>query len=888
MMSRASIILCFSILAFCLFRGPLVLSPQVARADDRREQAETLIKSGEQFLSQNDLKRALIAFKRGLELGRAMGDELLVSRCLAAMSGIHISMADTAGALSLAEEALSAARRSGDLKQEAKALTAMGDAHFYLEDSLKALEYFQGALQIMTDIGDRHGEAAALKDIGITCRTLGWYEESLESLNEALVTFREEGDTEQVCSVLSSLGTCYDFLGAHVFAADAYEQAIEIARKNGFESLKLTTLTRMGYLCINLGRPERALTCFREAEEVAASLGMPRERAWALMGMGGALSDLGQLDAAIEMNLRSLEIYKLINSSSGIATNLRDLGNRYLHRDPDLAAEYFRQALEIPHNPLTWTPYHGLARVYRLKGDLSRSIAHYEAAIERIESIRGRIAADQHRTAFAGKHQEVYQELIDALIESHERDPLAGFDRRAYGVFERIKARAMLEAISAGQLDDGEDPEPELREREEEINRRIAELQKRLIRNGLAADERRRIVEELSQAERDYDGLMVEIKLRNPRYALRRNLASLSLEDARHLLGERAAMVAYMVSSDRVSAFVITAHSFHVERLPASPKLVAARVENLTDLISEGDDDGWKQVSACLYQDLVEPITARLATGIDRLIIIPDGPLHYLPFEILIREAQSRYLLEDFTISYAPSATVLAQLTGKGSGVNGLSRADLVLFADPLLASDLLAQGGTPASTGLMRALYEDEGLQVSPIPFSASEAKVVGRHAGPGSAIYTGIDASESRLKTDRLDRYRIIHFATHGLVSQQRPARSALVLASGDGDGEDGFLQAREIYGLSLASDLVVLSACQTALGRVLAGEGVEGLARAFFYAGAKSVVASLWDVRDEATAKFMEVFYRHLSEGEPKAEALRKAKLEMIRDEETSSPR
>jgi CHAT domain-containing protein len=283
---------------------------------------------------------------------------------------------------------------------------------------------------------------------------------------------------------------------------------------------------------------------------------------------------------------------------------------------------------------------------------------------------------------------------------------------------------------------------------------------------------------------------------------------------------------------------------------------------------------------------------------VDSLVIVPDDALHYLAFETLIQDAGSvadrqasnerttpAYLLENFTISYSPSATVLAELAVSASAAPMAERASMAVFADPALASVLLAENSAmPASVA--QSLYAEEGLQVSRIPFSASEAQAIERYAGPGSKIYTGAEASESRVKADHLNRFRVIHFATHGLISQQKPARSALVLAPGE--YEDGFLQVREIYELKLESDLVVLSACQSARGQILAGDGIRGLAQAFLHAGARSVVASLWDVNDAGTALFMDAFYRHLADQKSKAETLRAAKIEMLRQSPTSSPR
>jgi CHAT domain-containing protein len=346
---------------------------------------------------------------------------------------------------------------------------------------------------------------------------------------------------------------------------------------------------------------------------------------------------------------------------------------------------------------------------------------------------------------------------------------------------------------------------------------------------------------------------------------------------------------------------------FRATRLSIPTKVLRARVQNYVDLIAQEDTTGWQEVSRVLYNELVTPARDLLPPDIDRLVVIPDDALHYLPFETLAHDGDqgqpglledrasgaettkdaghrtSGYLLEEFTISYAPSATVLAELEEQAKSSES-SRADIAVFADPQLAPVLLADSQTSASFG--RSLYEEEGLQVTRIPFSATEAQLVGSYGGPGSRTYTGAYASENRIKSEQLERFGVIHFATHGLISQRMPARSALVLSPSDED--DGFLQLREIYQLKLRADLVVLSACQTARGQFLGGDGVRGLAQAFIHAGASSVLASLWDVNDERTSRFMETFYRHLAEHRSKAEALRATKLELIRRDPASSPR
>lgn len=397
----------------------------------------------------------------------------------------------------------------------------------------------------------------------------------------------------------------------------------------------------------------------------------------------------------------------------------------------------------------------------------------------------------------------------------------------------------------------------------------------------------------LNQAEAEFDQLVVGIKQHNPGYAMLNYPRPLSLEQTQGLLDAQTAMLAYSVTNEYVFVFLVTASSFDAERLKVSPRVLTTRVQNYVDLIARGDQSGWQYASERLYSELLAPLRTRLPDEINRLVIIPDGVLHYLPFETLqsvenkqptINDAglhrQASFLLQEFSISYAPSATVLAELSVTQRSRVATERADLLMIADPAFDTGRRSQAGPRNAADYAQVLYDDEGLEVTPIPFAGAEAWGIEQYGGPGSRAYTGREASEGRIKASKLDSFRIIHFATHALISERKPERSALVLASSEGDGEDGFLQAREIYRLKLASDLLVLSACETARGQILGGEGTQGLAQAFFYAGTQSVVASLWKVNDEETAAFMEVFYHHLAGGKSKVDALRAAKLDMIR--------
>jgi len=830
--------------------------------------------------------------------GQAQFDELYrrARECL------HRGKFETA--LRLGEQCLSGARGAGDRRQEGVGHALMGNAYFYTDRYLDALNSFQAGLVLMREAGDQSGEATGLKDVGITLSRFGRFDESFESLHESLNIFRKLSESREIGSVLENIGMDYANLGAVDLAFDMYEQAFEIARENRNAQLMFGSLSRMGELYLS-ANPGRSLEYFREALAIAEERSMsPIDRGWVLMNTSIALSELGQVEAATAMNRRALTLSRQIGWKGGTALSLQGLAQLYLGRDPAVAVKYYQQSIAILEqidsgNP--WRAYAYLAAAHRRQGDLDRAIECYQHAIDLLESSRDRLTAGEHRATSIERRQFIFHGMIEALMERHERNPEAGDDVRAFAIYERGKARALLAAIAEGRLDIERDLEPDLRGRQAELNARITELHRQLIAPDVTAEERRQLLERLRETEAESDQLIVEIKRQNPRYAMLRYPRPLSLDEAQALLDESTALLAYSITEDKVFAFLLTTGAFRAERLAVSPKLVTTRVPSYVDLVAQGDGDSWQDASLRLYADLVAPLRKHLPPGIKRLILVPDGVLHHLPFETLrfvgedsmgpdneAADRRARFLLEDFVISYAPSATVLAELSASRKEWYAMARADLLMLAYPAIVTGPQAHSVPHRASDFTRALYDDEGLEVAPIPFSASEAKNIERYAAAGSEVYTGAQASERRIKSTRLDTFCVIHFATHGLISQRRPARSALVLASGDGDDEDGFLQAREICRLKLKSDLVVLSACQTARGQILGGEGAQGLAQAFFYAGAQSVVASLWNVSDEGTAEFMGRFYRHLSEGRPKAEALRAAKLELMRESSFSAAR
>jgi CHAT domain-containing protein len=316
---------------------------------------------------------------------------------------------------------------------------------------------------------------------------------------------------------------------------------------------------------------------------------------------------------------------------------------------------------------------------------------------------------------------------------------------------------------------------------------------------------------------------------------------------------------------------VVRPNGLQVVRLAPATEIEVATREYLQTVRQPGADRE-PDLASALFRLLLRDVT--LPASVDDLIVIPHGILYDLPFEAL-RDGSGRRLVQRFAVQYAPSASSFAVLADRGVARRA--------------SSTVLAIGNPVTSSRDTSARREAEIGQVSllkPLPFSELELHAIAQLFGRPVRILEAAEATEAALRDADLSSVSILHFATHGLIDEDQPERSALVLTARP-PRDDGILQVREIYRLKLRSALVTLSACDTALGKHVRGEGIVGLSRAFFYAGADAVVASLWSVSDRSTARFMTEFYTALARGAPAHVALRQAKLRLLSDQAWHEP-
>ncbi|MFY9821861.1 MAG: CHAT domain-containing protein, partial [Thermoanaerobaculia bacterium] len=520
-------------------------------------------------------------------------------------------------------------------------------------------------------------------------------------------------------------------------------------------------------------------------------------------------------------------------------------------------------------------------------GDLPGAQAAVEQGIERVESLRGTSASQDLRAAFLASKQQLYAFEVDLLMERYRRQPGAGWDAQALAAAERARARGLLDLLAESGADLRRGVDPALLARADAADRRVSEADRlRGQHRSLEAEQA------LRQALADADRAQTELRLASPAYAALTQPHPLSVpEIQRQVLDGDTLLLEYHLGRERSFLWAVTEKGLTAYELPrrAEVEETARRGYELLERSRETLAQRPAEESLQELSDLLlRPVAGLL--GRKRLLIVPDGALHYLPFAVLPVPGSSQPLVAGHEVVASPSASALAVARRELAGRRPAPRA-LAVVADPVF------EAGDPRvkATGVVTVARHEpsaaRGDRFQRLGYSRAEAEAVAALVPPDERLDAlGFQASRETVLSGALGRYRIVHFATHGMLDAENPGLSKLVLSQVDEQGRprNGFVWAHEIFGLRLPADLVVLSACQTALGKEIRGEGLVGLTRGFQYAGARAVLVSLWEVDDEATAELMRLLYRGMLErGEAPAAALRSAQDALRQRPEWNAP-
>ena len=814
-----------------------------------------LYKEGKRFRSSDEYPKSIASFQQAIDIARETGSKEHELKCLRQMSITYLELNNLKMYLSLNKDALNIARGLYHMKEEGCCLYNIGLFYWKLDNYSKALNYYEDALKIAQALKNIEDESDCLTNIAAIYGKIGDYDKALEYLTKALALDKQLGNDIYISIDLNNIGETFRTKGLLSGKKEDFNKALDYFNK----CLKLTKKTEDGkaevYVLNNIGtvhtdskKYNDALKYFRSGYEKAEEI-------------------------------KDVEAMGMILTNIGIV--------HYNQGNYQTSTEYFQKAidiaLKIEGGQILWEAYMEIARAYEKQNKLKKAKEYYEGSIDIIEKVRSQIELEELKARYLGtdKRIDAYHYLIHLLISFPQSYPEEEYKLEAFNYLERAKARSFLDSLELSNVSIPQEIDFKLQNKEKELMKDISRLYAKLLAAELSTEETNVIDEQLKSKESELDSLKREMRTKSPTYAEINYPEIISLQEAqRELLDSKTAFFAYCIGKEHSYAFVITKKDFRIFSLPPREN-IQRQVSDYLKVISDKENKNFK-LGYELFSALVLP---GLDKNIKNIIFVPDDILHFLPFETLITHKEKRdWLIKDYKIAYAPSISSLREIIQRKKSNGPKPRMDILAFGDPFFGPWEAGENGSD----IFQDYYTSNAFKFFRLKYSGFEIdKISALFKKRKIKIFRREEASKEQLINHSLDNYKIIHFATHSIIDEKIPARSSIVLSLDEDLTQDGFLQMREIYNLKLNSDLVTLSSCQTGLGEFIKGEGIEGINRAFFYAGTSSVLMSLWAVNDQASYQLMERFYFHLRSSESIMSALRKAKLELIDSNTLSHP-
>ena len=889
-------------------------------AGDSYRQALTAQQTGFAHLQLNEARSAIGYFDQALSLGQKLGERRLEATAHNFLGGAYDILGDVRKALDHYGLALSLARKMGNQSIEASALNNIGKIYNDTADRQRALDYYQQALRIFRALSFRRTEGITLNNIGVAYNLLGEPDKALDYLQQALPLLQKVGDKNAESYTLSNIGNAYGRLGEHTKALNYYDQAQAIQKETGNRGQQAETLYLVGEAYLAQGQPDKALEYHERAVQILHAIGNIRRKAISLNKLGRVYNTLGQPEKALDQFSQALSISR----------NIEDLNNVAIALEGTARAEWNRGNLEQARKSIEESL--SLIETVRTRSASPQLRAAYLASMKMAYEFYVDLLMQQH----AKDPSRAYDaEALQASERGRARSLTEMLNEAQVDIRQGVDAALIEKERNLTQL----------------LNAK-AQRQIQLLAQKGSKDEIAIVKREISVLEDEYQQVLAAIRKNSPQYTALTQPQPLGLKEIQSLLDPNTLLLEYSLGDERSYLWAVSSDSLKSFELPKREltektarqvhTLLTARSESKSretpaqkqDRIRSADS----QLSIAMQQlstMLLGPIKSDL--GSKRLVVIADGALQYVPFAALpvvssplpvasggtpgspkpltnkplttdhglLTTDKYRPLVLDHEIITLPSASAFA-VQRKNLADRKLAPKEVAVIADPVfsVADDRInsevrgntlkeASGDGATATRILEHIADDSSgkLRIRRLRFTRQEAdQILG--VAPRRTNLRALDfkASRATATAPDLSQYRFVHFATHGYLDSERADLSAIVLSMVDerGNPQDGFLRAHEIYNLNLPAELVVLSACQTGLGKEIKGEGLVGLTRGFMYAGARRVVVSLWNVNDRATAELMQRFYRGmLKQNLTPSASLRNAQAEMSRHPQWQSP-
>jgi CHAT domain-containing protein/tetratricopeptide (TPR) repeat protein len=878
--------------------------------------------------SERDLDEALSHCERALTLARQSNGTRQEAAALNCAGEVDYNRGNLERALTFYQRAESLWSSVGDQRGRAETWLFQGYVYSDLSELDRARSCYEAALSLWTSLGDKRGKAITFVADARLRQRRGEYQEALNRYLEALSLLELMGDAVWEVSSLTGIADVYLQMAQTDHALKSWERALQRLEAVGMKNTLVDVLIAVGETYLASGDDVSALNRFERALALAGELGNLRFQSYALRNIGGVYVHRHLAEQARPYLERSLRVQQPIGDRRLEAQIRADIGDvEELLGEHHRAVTSFEDALGLSRDAKDRLgearALFGLAHAAIGLEDLDAARRYSARSLEVAESLRSAVQRSDLRASYLASVHAYYELHVEVLMRLHDVKPRAGMAAAAFEAAERARARSLLDNLTQAGIDLRKGLDPDLLKREEAVKKGFEEW----------AERQRRSNQPLRDADagayRDledrYDQIQVEIRSRSPRYAALTQPQPLSLAAVqKEVLADDTLLLEYALGEKRSFLWAVSRTDHVSYELPPQREieLLAQRVyERLTARLNvagkpaerrrrveQADDEYWQDAQR-LSEILLGPVTKQIRGK--RILVVADGALQYLPFAALPVPGgiDSRVpMVTEHEIVGLPSASVLAALRNETKHRKPAAGA-VAVFADPVFEADdprlrgagaragaqvrlrVDAVNGTGRAVQQAGFLRDSSTMSVPRLAATRQEADAIVAAAQQATTMKaTDFDASRATAMSADLAGYRILHFATHGVFNNEQPGLSGIVLSMFDdrGQAQDGFLRLHDIYSLNLPAELVVLSACNTALGKSIKGEGLVGIVRGFMYAGAKRVVASHWKVDDEATSELMGRFYEEMFRHNlSPAAALRQAQLAMRQHARWQSP-
>lgn len=916
---------------------------------DERKQAATLYDLGTTYDEIGDKQKALEVLNQALTLRQALKDTNGIAQTLYYIGTVYDDLNDETKTVEALNEALPLYRAAGNRGGESQTLNYLGDVHLFLGQSEQALTHYNSALTIRHNSNDQSGEADTLNDIGLLYIFTSEWQKALNSFTRARTISKAASYLDGEALSLNGLGIVYSSLENYPQALKYQNQALTLWRRTGDKEGEAQTLTYLSHLYNVMGQSGRAAEVYEQASPLIDKWGKEGAEATRAIALGVKYIAEDDYQKAIDAFNRALVVIRAAKLDRTFSFVPVFIGLSYYKLDEDQKAlEQFTTSLPVLHavgnRGYEALALVGIALIERDRGNFAAARTRIEAALKIVESLRGGFANEDLRISFFASAQDYFELYIDILMRLHKQEPLAGHDGEAFQASELGRARSLLDSLNEAKADIRQGVDPQLVKREQtlwqQLNMQARQQQLQLLDGRITEKQMLAANDNIASLTLELQQVRAEIREKSPAYAALTQPQPLTLKEIQtQVLDDETVLLEYSLGQDRSFLWVVTPTGIASYELPRRREIdtAARKVYELLNArahVIDGETDAQRQqritradaeypvASAHLSRMILAPAAQQL--GNKRLLIVSHRTLQYIPFGALpdpaVNGSSFTPLILKHEIVSVLSASTLALLRS-GTRDRPLAPHGVAVLADPVFSANderlqkiskptapkASSRKPTPARTSSRRppntrdithdqpvnnlSAAANSALPIKRLPYTRQEADEILKVATLEESIKAFDFAANRQFVTDpRLSRYRYVHFATHGFINSDHPELSGIVLSmiNDKGTPQDGFLRAHEIFNLKLPAELVVLSACQTGLGKEIRGEGLVGLTRGFMYAGAPRVVVSLWSVSDRATAELMSRFYRGiLKEKMRPAAALRAAQISLMKEGGWESP-